>query len=239
MTREFIFLVLIATISFSAAAQVPEVQECPKPFRSNAQYPPDAIRNNIKGEVIVAGRFDDCGRITEVLIRKKSGNKLIDNAAIDTLKQTVLSESQRSKAVDGYYEMVVSFGIDNNIKIKSVRLDWPKSHDNPHYVVDESTIGFDSVASANKAITESNDIIVRPPVYQFVHRIVQFDSPTGREFWLFLYSKGNATIAARYRPIIENSQPVVKLAILCELEPSQCNGVRDILMRGLPFAKAK
>ena len=79
----------------------------------------------------------------------------------------------------------------------------------------------------------------RTPVYQFVHRIVQVDAPSGREFWLFITSRGITTVAARYRPIIENGQPTVKLAVLCELEPSQCDGVRDILMRGLPFAKAK
>ncbi len=223
--------------SFGAFAQQPVAQECPKPFRSNAQYPIEAMRRNISGEAIVAGRFDDCGRITEVLIRKKSGNKFIDSAAVESLKRTVLSESQRSKAVDGYYETVISFGMNNNIK--SVRLDWPKTHGNPRYVVDESAIGFDSVGSANLAIRDSVANIVRPPVYEFAHRIVQFDAPTGREFWLFLYSNGNATVAARYRPIIENGQPTVKLAMLCELEPSQCDGVRDILMRGLPFAKAK
>ena len=223
--------------SFGALAQQPVAQECPKPFRSQARYPADALRNNIKGEAIVAGRFDDCGRITEVLIRKKSGNWLIDNAAIDTLKRTILSEEQRSKVVDGYYEMAVSFGINNNIKFE--RLEWPKTHSNPLYVLDGSAIGFDSVGYANLAIRESVANIVRPPVYEFVHRIVQFDAPTGREFWLFISTKGNVSVAARYRPIIENGQPTVKLAMLCELEPSQCDGVRDILMRGLPFAKAK
>ena len=226
--------------SFGASAQQIDTQACPPPVNPQIYMPPDAVRASFDGEVIIAARFDDCGRVLEAKVRKRSRFQSVNDVALSTTKRMVLSEDQRSKAIDGWYLRVISFKGENEPKhIKSVALNWPKTHGNPRYVVDESAIGFDSVGSANLAIRESIANIVRPPVYEFAHRIVQFDAPTGREFWLFLYSKGKATVAARYRPIIENGQPVVKLAMLCELEPSQCDGVRGILMRGLPFAKAK
>lgn len=199
--------------------------------------PPEAVRVNFKGEVQVSVRFDDCGVVTEAKVTKRSRLQSVNDAALNSSKLMVLNNEQRAKAVDGLYTHVISFGTNNNLKYE--QLDWPKTHKKPVYVFDESAIGFDSVESASKAIRETNQNIVRPPVYPFAHRIVQFDAPTGREFWLFITSKGTATVAARYRPVMDNGKPIVKMRMLCELEQKQCDEVRGLLLKDLPVAPAK
>lgn len=239
MFRILFSIVLLATASVDVTAQEPSTA-CPKPVNPGVYFPPDALRVNYKGEVIVAVRFDDCGRVLEAKLQQRSRFKSVNDIAVSSSKSMVLSEEQRMKAVDGWYLRVINFegrNEPNNFRQKA--LDWPKSHSNPKYVLDDSAMGFGSVDAANKAISESDKNIVRPPVYQFVHRIVQVDAATGREFWLFISSKGITTVAARYRPIIEEGQAVVKLAMLCELEQSQCDGVRGLLLKGLSIAPAK
>jgi hypothetical protein len=239
MYRTLFSITILVTASFGASAQVPTAT-CPKPVNPGVYFPPDALRANFKGEVIVAVRFDDCGRVLEAELRKRSRFQSVNDIAVSSSKTMVLSEEQRLKAVDGWYLRVINFeGRDNPRSVKQKALDWPKSHSNPRYLQDDSAMGFGSVDAANKAINESDKNIVRPPVYQFVHRIVQVDAAGGREFWLFISSKGNTSVAARYRPVIEDGQAVVKLAMLCELEQSQCDGVRGLLMKGLPMAPAK
>ena len=202
--------------------------------------PPEAVRVNFKGEVQVSVRFDDCGVVTEAKVTKRSRLQSVNDAALNSSKLMVLNNEQRAKAVDGWYTNAYRFeGFNEPKGIKQVPVAWPASHANPLYVQDDSDIGFKTVAEADKAIKDSVPNVVRPPAYQFVHRIVQVDAPNGREFWLFITSRGITTVAARYRPIIENNQPVVHLAILCELNETQCESVRNLLMRGLPMAKAK
>jgi hypothetical protein len=229
---------IISIASFDVLAQSVEPQGCPKAVDMPIRFPPAAIKSNFNGEVTVAARFDNCGRVLETALIKKSKLKSINDAVLDALKLTVLSDAQRSNAIDGWYYRTVAFGVDNSVKF--VSLDWPKTHANPQYLRDDSPLGYDSVQQASNAVQESVPKIIRPPVYEFVHRIVQYEAPTGREFWLFISTQTGPTAAAvRYRPVFENNQPVVKLAMLCELQQSQCDSLRDILMRGLPFAKAK
>lgn len=240
MIRKFLFMTLLTTMAFSVSAQQVDAQVCPAPVNPQIIMPPDAVRANFRGELEVSARFDGCGRVLEAKLSKRSRMQSLNDAVLSSTKSMVLSEDQRSKAVNGWYTRAISFYGENITKqAKPVPLDWPKTHGNPKYVLDEMPMGFDSVKTADAAIFESNPKIVRSPVYEFVHRIVQYETPTGREFWLFVSTiTGPTAVAARYRPIFENSQPVVKLAMMCELEPSQCDGLRDILMRGLPFAKA-
>jgi hypothetical protein len=237
MIHKIAFLI-ICIASFDVSAQTAELQTCPKAVDMPIRFPPEAIRSNFSGEVTTAARFDGCGRVVETALVRKSKLKSINAAVLDALKLSVLSEAQRSNAIDGWYYRTVAFGVDNNFK--SVLLDWPKTHAKPQYLRDDSPLGFDSVQQASDAVKESNPRIVRPPVYDFVHRIVQYEAPTGREFWLFISTQtGPTAVAVRYRPVFENNQPAVKLAMLCELQQAQCDSLRDILMRGLPFAKAK
>ena len=48
-----------------------------------------------------------------------------------------------------------------------------------------------------------------------------------------------ASVAARYRLVMENGEPVVRVAFLCEGEPKHCARDRKMVMKGLPFAKAR
>lgn len=240
MNRVLLFIVMLAMAPCGAFALQTEAAICPKPLNPGVYMPPDAIRAKFKGEVIVAVRFDECGRVLEAKLQKRSRFQSINDMAISSSKAMVLSEEQRAKAEGGWYARVISFeGQNEPADVKQKPLDWPKSHGNPRYVPDDGAIGFDSVDLANNATSESDKNIVRPPVYPFVHRIVQVDGATGQEFWLFINSNGKTSVAARYKPIIENSQAVVKLAMLCELEQSQCEAVRGLLMKGLPMAPAR
>jgi hypothetical protein len=239
MFRTLFSIAILFTASSGSFAQESSVI-CPPPRNVPVVMPPEAVRMNFKGEVQVSVRFDDCGVVTEAKVTKRSRLQSVNDAALYSSKLMVLNQEQRAKAVDGWYTRVFSFaGFNEPEGIKQVPVAWPASHANPLYVQDDSDIGFKTVAEADKTIADSVPNVVRPPAYPFVHRIVQVDAPNSREFWLFINSRGVTSVAARYRPIVENNQPVVHLAILCELNETQCNGVRELLMKGLPMAKAK
>ena len=240
MKWDLLFLGLLAFLPCSVFALQTETTACPKPVMPKVYMPSDAVRGSYKGEVILAVRFDDCGRVLEAKLQKRSRYQSINDMVLSRSKGMVLSEEQRANSVDGWYSSVISFegqSMPENVKQKA--LDWPKTHSNPRYVLDDAPMGFDSVDLADKAIRESDENILRPPLYQFVHRTVQVDSEAGREFWLFIASQGIKKVAARYRPVIENGEALVKFGMLCDLEQSQCDAVRGLLLKGLPMAPAK
>ena len=59
------------------------------------------------------------------------------------------------------------------------------------------------------------------------------------EYWLFVYRKPDPTVAVRYRLVMEEGEPVVRMAFLCDSAPRTCAHDRKFLKKGLPFARAK
>jgi len=238
------WLLLAATFTSACFAADTPLQPasalvCPAPTRAAPPvYPSNELRAGRGGKVVMQATFDECGRVLEVFVTQKSGSKPLDNAAVASIKPVVFSEEARTHAVDGKLEQSVTFTADVDGRVKKV--DWPKTHKNPRYVLDDEAIPYATVAIAFDSIKESEPDVFRPPVIDFRHRWVQVDTPQGREFWLFLYSKANvAAVAARYRPVMEPDGAVVRLAIQCELEKPQCEAIQDMLLKGFAFAKAK
>ena len=235
-----LFRILLLMLAITpAAAQEPKSAQCPAPRSVPVLMPPEAVRMEFKGEVQVSVRFDACGVVTEAKVTKRSRLQSVNDAALKSAKLMVLSAEDRAKAVDGWYTRTYNFEGQNEPKdIKQVAVAWPESYKRPKYVLDGSDIGYSSVANADQAIVDSVPNVVHPPVYDFVHRLVQVNTADGAEFWLFISAKGSSAVAARYRPRFEDGKPVVQLALKCELEAQQCEAVRELLMRGLPFAPA-
>jgi len=216
-----------------------EKNACPRPMTVPFVYPAEALRSNIQGRVVAEGRFDECGRILEVQIKKSSGSKILDKAFVDAFKQFVLSEYQRSATKKaGWYEIFTDYSTDSNSAVKKV--DWPKSHKKPMYEFDMEPIGYASIIEANNKIKDSYPDAIRPPVVKYLHRFAQVNTPGGVEFWLFIFERqGPPVIAARYRTVFVDELPVVKLSFACEMRADVCVEIKEELMKGLPFAKAK
>ncbi len=238
------WLLLVATFTSASFAAVTPVQpapamNCPAPMSAAPPvYPADELRAGRGGKVIMQATFDECGRVLEVFVTQKSGSKALDNAAIAAIKPVVFSEESRQRALDGKLEQIITFTADAHARFK--KADWPKTHKNPRYVLDDEAVPFATVAIAYSSIQESEPDVFRPPVINFRHRWVQVDTPQGREFWLFLFSKANIpAVAARYRPMMDAEGAIVRLAIQCELEKPQCESIQSMLLKGFAFAKAK
>jgi TonB family protein len=240
---QMIRILRLASAAFLIACTTPAFPQdknaCPRPVTVPIAYPAEALRSNIIGRVVAEGRFDECGRILEVQIQKSSGSKVLDKAVVDALKQSVLSEYQRSATKKaGWYEISTDFLTDSTPAFKKV--DWPKSHKKPMYVSDMEPIGYVSIVEAQQKIKDSYPDAIRPPVVEYLHRFSQVNTPSGVEFWLFIFERqGPPVIAARYRTVFVDELPVVKLAFACEIRADVCVKIKEELMKGLPFAKAR
>src|SRR3546814_11351302 len=60
-----------------------------------------------------------------------------------------------------------------------------------------------------------------------------------REFWYFLSVDRLAKLAVRYRPVLEDGEAIVRVAMLCEDTEAACERLQAAFMQGLPFAKAR
>ena len=233
-------LALLAPTVFAADDVVILSNEtkCPEARETKPLYPVEALRMYKDGDVLLESSFDECGRALDVTVKKSSGRKDLDQAAVVASRQSVFSEVQRSKAVNGKIERKVTFTADK-VTHYSKQVDWPKTHKNPRYVIDDQPIPFESVAVAKSAVKDSDVGALRPPVIELRHDFIQVKTREGRQFWLFLFGKsGEPVVAARYTPVMEAKQPIVKFAIKCELDQKACNDIQSMLMDGLPFARA-
>jgi len=189
---------------------------------------------------MVRMRVDTCGRVVEAEVQKSSGRPDLNEAALVAKRASVLTQQESASAVDGWVVQEVSFHMDNNTKLKSRNVDWPKTHRRPIYVADDSLAGLGKAAEVSKDVKESVPDTVRPPVLNVPHRFMQVEGPEGREFWLVISDEnGIRIVAARYRPMMEGNVPVVRMAMVCDLKPEQCASINQGLMKGLPFARAK
>jgi len=50
---------------------------------------------------------------------------------------------------------------------------------------------------------------------------------------------GSVNVAAHYRPVMVEGEPVVKLAMRCDDTAEACAKAQEFLLQGLPFAKAR
>lgn len=227
----------------SADAQTPALMPdttdaCPPPVKRAPVYPIEMMRRGQGGTVLLRLAIDACGRVQQVEVKQGSGRKQLDDAAVTAAMHWVLAPPDRDKAVSGRVELPVSFGMSPDQSIPYAKLDWPKSHQRPHYRL-EPMLDFGSADEVSKTIKVPVDRVLKPPYPGVMSQFFRNGETTEPEYWLFIYKARTPNLAVRYRLIDEATEPTVVLSIACDDQPEACAKASDFLMRGLPFARAR
>lgn len=219
---------------------------CPEPVRGVPRYPIEAMRANLSGVTLVLARIDSCGRVLESRVHTSSGHPQMDEAAHEAVKAWVLSPAERARIGGEWVKLPVKFGGVTTYSPK--RVDWPASHRRPRYLADETPISYESVEAFYEAKRHKPGVLLQSP-YGTDFRsgtttIFNEDVEDPAIYWLSYAAmeKGKSiresTLAvARYRLVEEQGVPVVRVALLCKLEPKPCEDLRAFLLKGLPIAK--
>jgi len=221
-----------------AASVTTEGSQCPAPVRAAPSYPADMIEQGQGGTVLLDVAVDACGRVMRTQVKTSSGFASLDRAAEAAVGQWVVGIDDHASTVGGHLEIPVVFNMEPAKKLRYGDPDWPPSHKRPRYVV-EALEGFKSPAEVLKTYHFSPEKMIASP-YPGVRSILfrqSGDDPV--EYWLFVYRKPDPTVAVRYRLVMEEGEPVVRMAFLCDSAPRTCAHDRKFLKKGLPFARAK
>ena len=211
---------------------------CPAATRVAPVYPADMLEREQGGTVLLDVVVDECGRVVRAEVKAGSGFPSLDQAARDAVRQWVVGVDDPSGAVDGRLEIPVAFNMEPAKKLRYGDPDWPSSHRRPRYVLEELP-GFKSPADVLQRYDFSPEKMITAP-YPGVRNILfrqSGDDPI--EYWLFIYRKPDPTVAVRYRLAMENGEPVVRMAFLCDDASANCARDRKFLKKGLPFARAR
>lgn len=210
---------------------------CPEPKLAQPTYPLEALRAARQGAAVVEVRTDGCGRVLEARLKTRTRHADLNEAALDAARRSILSPDKRAEAVDGWVSWPIEFSVDSSLVSKPVA--WPRTHRSARFVVDAPLEGEADVATLKAGMREMEEGVVRPPVLPLRHVFRQVQGEQGIEFWLFI-ADGDHTdrLAMRYRPVIEEDVPVVRMAMRCEFPEADCASFQKILVeRGLPMAK--
>lgn len=230
--------------------------DCPAPVTVLPRYPIDDLRAGRTGTVVVGARFDDCGRVLETRVERRTGRgKGFAAAARASVEASVLDPAKRASAVDGWAQVEVKFGGVRTVS--EVReIPWPRSHRQPRYLPDEQPLPFaDIPAFLAAGITDEQGVMRSPyasatdAAGQPVSTHLRPERADPSVFWLSYVVQAPPpadpvaprtaarTIAiARYRLVMEGGEPVVRLGLLCE-RATECEQLRAFLLEGLPFAR--
>lgn len=236
--HDVLALVMVVAAAPTFAQTLPNAAPPPcapgKPLRG-PDYPVEMAKRGVGGKVVLDLTVDACGLVLDAVVRE-GDKKALNDAALASVKGVTLSESQRAGARDGHLSLPIIFNMRMDQTYQKV--DWPKTHRRPRYVIDDQAMAYATAAEANAAIKAPADHLWPSP-YAVRSRFVQVGEPDAREFWFFIFKNGDANVAAHYRPVMEEGQPIVKLAMRCGDTPDACTKTQEFLLLGLPFAKAK
>ncbi|MFT3667651.1 MAG: TonB family protein [Pseudoxanthomonas sp.] len=210
---------------------------CPDLVRGAPEYPDDMRRAHLEASVILDLRVDGCGRVLDAGIAETSGHASFDAAALAASRGWVLGKDVA--AGGGNLRVPLDFKLSRLASYPHVgNDDWPASHRRVRYLPD-NLYGYTTPEQVLERYDLRPQAALTPP-YPYVRNMLlrqQGDDPV--EYWLFMYMEGKARVAARYRLVTENGEPMVRVAFLCEGPRRQCAQDRRLVMKGLPFAKAK
>jgi TonB family protein len=211
--------------------------DCPesRPIRP-PEFPVQMVREKRSGSVVLDLEVDACGRVTNASLRKRSRREF-NEAAIASVMGASLSAEQLARVEDGHFELEIEF--EKPRDIKPAPLNWPATHAHPRYVADSEPIGFATAQQANDAFRDPEQRMWTSPFPVRGSRFVQMGEPGQREFWYFLSVDRMAKLAIRYRPVVEDGEAIVRIAMLCEDTTAACEQLQAAFMQGLPFAKAR
>lgn len=241
-----------------AAAPVDGATSCPPPLMVMPRYPLDQLRGNVAGITLVLARIDECGRVVEAKVSESSGDKSLDSEALLTVREWVLSPAQREQVGGGpWVKMPVKFGGVQTVVTEAPK--WPRSHRRPIYLPDEQGIGFDTIAAYRAAGVVRSEPVLKSPYAStrdgsgnWVSTPFMADAKDPNVFWLAYNVQAPDTLGpngkpraslsasvaiARYRLVMEDRKPVVRVGILCERPADECERLSGFLLKGLPIAK--
>ena len=215
--------------------------QCPTPSKNwPPDYPPQAMVAEVTGTVVVAATVDACGRVLAATVQISSRHKLLDDAGIKAVRQWTLSAAQRAQVVDGVVAVPVDFRIQTlDASAGPKAPDWPKTHRHPRYVLADGPSDYANAADAQTAIDALKPSWRLVPYPISGGSFMQLDAPTGREFWYFIYNGNKPDVAVRYQPVFDTGEPIVRLTVICDKQPKQCDAIRALMMKGLDYARAK
>ncbi len=212
--------------------------DCPEsqPIRPPL-FPVQMLREKRGGSVVLDLEVDACGRVTNASIVKRSRREF-NEAAIASVMGKSLGAEQLARVEDGHFELEIEFRKPRG-NTRPAPLDWPATHATSRYLADVEPIGFTTAQEANEAIRDPENRMWVSPFPVRGSRFVQMGESGQREFWYFLSVDRAAKLAVRYRPVMEDGEAVVRVAMLCEDTADSCEQLRVAFMRGLPFAGAR
>ena len=197
-------------------------------------------RENVTGSVVLGASTDACGHVLSVTVQKSSGHKVLDNAAMIQVREWTLNAAQRAQAVNGVVPLLVDFRIQTlDASAGPKAPDWPKTHRHPRYVLADGPSDYANAADAQTAIDALKPSWRLVPYPISGGSFMQLDAPTGREFWYFIYNGNKPDVAVRYQPVFDTGEPIVRLTVICDKQPKQCDAIRALMMKGLDYARAK
>jgi TonB family protein len=200
-------------------------------------YPPELAKRKISGSVVLDLTIDACGRVLAAAVKHADTHEAFNEAALESVDGVTLMPAQRAGVVNGRVALPIDFHM-NTKTLTYQKIDWPATHKHPRYVIDHLPMVYATADEASKAIKAQPDYFWPSP-YPVQSRFVQVGEPGRREFWLFVFKDGTANLAAHYRPVLEEGEPVVQLSVRCNDTAEACDKAQESLLKGLPFAKAK
>jgi TonB family protein len=205
-------------------------------------YPINMLSSGTTGTVILGLTTDACGRVTSAQVRKSSGHKALDDAAASTAGHWILTADARAGAVDGVVTWPVVFKMDNSAA--PVRQpDWPKTHRHVRWLFNDAPNDYPSAATAEDAIRGLPASSGRMVPYLIPGSgFIQMETSAGTEFWYFIDTVGDdpkTIVAARYEPVYDNGEPIVRLSVFCDVQPNRCVAFQKLFMKGLGYAQPK
>lgn len=240
-----------------ALAVAPAAADCPTPVMATPRYPARQLRGGVAGTTLVLARIDDCGRVVEAKVSEGSGQAALDEAALETVRGWVLSPAQREKVGGPWVKMPVRFAGTRTVVPQAPK--WPVTHRRPTYLLDERGIGFDTIAAYQAAnVVQSEPVLTSPYASTYDGSGTRISTPFMADatdpgtFWLAYQMQPppppgadgeprpgmTQTVAvARYRLLMEDGRPVVRVGLLCERAVDECDRLRAFLLKGLPIAK--
>ncbi len=219
-----------------AQAAAADTRDCPVRQLHPPKYPMSMAKAGRGGHGTVSVAFDACGRVTDARMARKTGWRELDEASLDVARTWTLGKPQPDwKLVDGRYEAPVDFFSPSQLKTSSPKqLGWPSTHRRPRYEMESASEKVPTFAEARSLVFAAfAQGRIGPPVYQR-GLFVATGSAAAPEFWY-----QNGSLAARYRPIVENGEPVVRVALVCAPTQADCTQHQPDLLKGLPFARAR
>lgn len=241
-----------------AVAPSPVAAACPAPFMAAPRYPAKQLMADVAGTTLVLARIDECGRVVEAKVSEGSGESALDAEALLTVRAWVLSPAQIAQVGGGpWVKMPVKFAGISNVSVEAPN--WPRSHRRPSYLADEQPIGFEVVAAFLEAKRVRTSPVLSSPYASSVdgsgNRVstgFYADAADANTFWLSYFmqppdvvgadgiprrSAAPPVAVARYRLVMEDGKPVVRVGLLCERAVDECERLEAFLLKGLPIAK--